>query len=245
MKFHHPPPPLSHKATRTVVCFGPVPSECWPLSARAGDQPAESVGWRTDEQLLEVGWSVMSWTALSKSTARRKDVCLLCKEDRQQVYMYMYMCYWCSKVIYATILAEPLCDCCKLKCIDWMWIELQNKWVVKFTWLYLVEILHITVLSWRLDHGVKGRSGFIARSHRETKLGGRNSFWPEGNKTLPAFLFMPSQKKIKYFTGKEQDITLEDWLCDIHASTASRPLADEDKEYQKPVLSSGTFEEFR
>ena len=48
-------------------------------------------------------------------------------------------------------------------------------------------------------------------------------------KSSPAFLLMPSQKKIKSFTGKEQDITLEDWLCDIHASIASRPLADEDK----------------
>ena len=40
---------------------------------------------------------------------------------------------------------------------------------------------------------------------------------------------MPSQKKIKSFTGKERDITLEYSLCDIHASIASRPLADEDK----------------
>lgn len=48
-------------------------------------------------------------------------------------------------------------------------------------------------------------------------------------KTSPAFLLMPSQKRIKSFTGKEGDVLLEDWLCDIHASIASRPLADEDK----------------
>ena len=45
----------------------------------------------------------------------------------------------------------------------------------------------------------------------------------------PSFLLMPSQKKIKSFTGKEADISLDDWCCDIQASIASRPLSEEDK----------------
>ena len=45
----------------------------------------------------------------------------------------------------------------------------------------------------------------------------------------PSFLLMPAQKKIKSFTGKETDISLEDWCCDIQASIASRPLSEEDK----------------
>ena len=50
-------------------------------------------------------------------------------------------------------------------------------------------------------------------------------------KSNSAYLLMPPQRKIKPFTGKSQDttITLEDWLCDVNASIASRPLAEQDK----------------
>ena len=45
----------------------------------------------------------------------------------------------------------------------------------------------------------------------------------------PSFLLMPAQKKIKSFSGRDQEFTVEDFLYDIQAAISVRSLSDEDK----------------
>ncbi|XP_038049879.1 uncharacterized protein LOC119723352 [Patiria miniata] len=49
-------------------------------------------------------------------------------------------------------------------------------------------------------------------------------------KTSPAFLLMPSQKKLATYSGlPETTLKLEDWICDVKATIRSRSLAEVDK----------------